>query len=169
MCNNPLTKTQEEDDNDDIKERPKMAVMIQPVNDQNNDNAAIDDNDDDKDGDDDDDDKDNNGDNNDKDNNGDDNDEDNNQKMPSSANTKTLNAMKKLVTSYNLYMMDYVDRHLPSDDASEDNTVQQDNRSGREEEEDDKVKEVASDEQIGDLNLASLVIDPLPDFAFYTK
>ncbi len=32
-----------------------------------------------------------------------------------------------------------------------------------------KVKEVESNEEVRDLNLASLAIDPLPDFTFYTK
>ncbi len=136
-----------------------MAMTTQPVDDEDDDNAVINDNDDDEDADNDDN----------EDNNGDNDDEDNNKIIPSSATTRTLNAMKKLATSYNPYAMDYVNCHLPSDDASKDNTIQQDNQSGREEEEDDKVKEVKSDEQIRDLNLASLAIDPLLDFAFYAK
>ncbi len=62
------------------------------------------------------------------------------------------------MTSYNPRATDYVDRHCPSDD---DAMIQQDNRLGREEEE-DEVEEVEH-------NLASLAIDPLPDFAFYAN
>jgi len=57
----------------------------------------------------------------------------------------------------------------PSDDHdSNNNTIQQDNQLGRDEE-DDEVKQVESNEEVRNPNLASLMIDPLPDFAFYTK
>jgi len=82
--------------------------------------------------------------------------------------SRTLNIMKKLATSYNPYAMDYVNHHHPSDENSDDQIVHQANQFGRDEE-DDEVEVIASDKQIGDPNLASLAINPLSDFAFYTK
>jgi len=65
--------------------------------------------------------------------------------------------------------MRQIDHHCPPDDNDSDNNmIQQANQSGRDEE-DDKVKEVESDEEVRDPNLASLMIDSLPDFAFYAK
>jgi len=56
----------------------------------------------------------------------------------------------------------------PNNNTYNDATIHQDNWLGRDEE-DDKVEEVKPNEQVRDLNLASLAINPLPDFAFYAK
>jgi len=128
--NPPMQKHKEDDDNDELKPRARPTTMIQQINDEDDDNAVIDDDKDDGEEDDEDD--------NDNDDGNDDNDDHNNT-ASLSANTKTLNTMKKLVTSYNPYAMDYINCHLLSEDTtSEDTTVQQDNRLEREEE-DDKV------------------------------
>ncbi len=156
MSNNPPTKKNDDDDGDNIV---KTRTNAQAVNNDNDDEDEDDEDDDNSDNDADDDANDDEDDDKDDANNDFDN-KDND--TPPKALSQTFHAMRKLVTSYNPHAMDYVDRHCPSNDNDyNDTTIQQDNQSGRDEE-DDEVEAVKP-------NLASLAIDPLPDFAFYAK
>jgi len=152
ISNNPPTKKNDDDDDDNDIVKTRATEDEDDNDDDDEDDTDADDNTDDDEDDDNDNDED------DANDNVDDEDED----TPPKPSSQTFHAMRKLATSYNPHAMDYVDHHRPSDDNDYDNaTIQQDNRLGRDEE-DDEVEE-------GESNLASLAIDPLLDFTFYAK